>query len=194
MQPSQRSYRRDGHSASHGTGDNGRTYSNSSDGSIEQLSLPIPMLRPPYGAQEDLNTPGAFSPARAGDNPPQTPSRQQSFFELHGNQINETYTSRSSPLSSPSKPVMHLSPSPSPRSHILQRRHSPGNYSTTHRPIVRPAAQHWAYHQEAKIKIHGLPTSKWTKDIYQAMSSYGNVVRIEMQPGQRENNAWVIFR
>lgn len=44
------------------------------------------------------------------------------------------------------------------------------------------------------MKVFGIPKYQWTKDVYFAMSSYGNVTRIEMEPGNRDNGAWVVFQ
>ncbi|KAF2857014.1 RdRP-domain-containing protein [Plenodomus tracheiphilus IPT5] len=127
-----------------------------------------------------------------GNDPPNTPVKQQSSFDLSGNQINETFTPRSSPLASPSKLVSR--PSPSPRKYGPQQRNSLGGYSARQRPVMKGGDKHWVYQQEAKIKILGIPKALWTKDIYLALSPYGNVARIEMQLGSRDNNAWIIFQ
>lgn len=193
MERSQAGYRR-GRGRSHGTEHDGRTYLNSFGGTNKQLNVPRPVLRPLPRNQEGVNMPGTVLHAPACNNSLEPPVIHQSLFDPGGSQINETYNSRSSPLPSPSKSVVRLSPSRSPINQVFQQRHSPGNFSAPRMPIVRPTGRHWAYDQETKIKIHGIPTSKWTKDIHQALSPYGNIVRIEMQPGQRDHNAWVVFR
>jgi RNA-dependent RNA polymerase len=64
----------------------------------------------------------------------------------------------------------------------------------TQRPVVRESAWGWASEQEEKIKLQGLPKQYWTKDLYETMSRYGNVINIEMGTGMRHNDAWVIFQ
>lgn len=52
----------------------------------------------------------------------------------------------------------------------------------------------WAHHQEFKIKVLSLPRSCWTQTVYEVLSKYGKIVRIEMQPGSIDCNAWVTFQ
>jgi RNA-dependent RNA polymerase len=59
---------------------------------------------------------------------------------------------------------------------------------------MRDGAQHWAYYQEKKIKLFGIAKDCWTKEVYQALSSYGNVVRVDMETGTQSNNAYVVFQ
>jgi RNA-dependent RNA polymerase len=52
----------------------------------------------------------------------------------------------------------------------------------------------WAYHQETKIKILGLPKTCWTQNVWQTLSKFGTVVRIEVELKFPNNNAWVTFQ
>ena len=65
---------------------------------------------------------------------------------------------------------------------------------SVHRSILSGPASHWAYCQESKFKLLGIPKNCWTSNVYQVMSAYGNVFRIEMEPLGRESNAYVVFR
>lgn len=61
-----------------------------------------------------------------------------------------------------------------------------------HRSILKSEAAHC---QESKFKLLGLPKTCWTREVYQAMSSYGNVFRIEMETSRSGSyNAYVVFR
>jgi RNA-dependent RNA polymerase len=60
--------------------------------------------------------------------------------------------------------------------------------------LTRGNNNNWAYHQELKIKIFGLPRGCWTQNVYEGLSKYGRVVRIEMQAGSMDCNAWVTFQ
>ncbi|KAF2867202.1 RNA dependent RNA polymerase-domain-containing protein [Massariosphaeria phaeospora] len=52
----------------------------------------------------------------------------------------------------------------------------------------------WALAQETKIKVFRIPRGCWTKDVYEAFSRYGTIVRIEMQKGAVDSIAWVSFQ
>lgn len=62
-----------------------------------------------------------------------------------------------------------------------------------HRSILKSEAAHC---QESKYRLLGLPKTYWTKEVYQAMSSYGSVFRIEMEMSRSDSsyNAYVVFR
>lgn len=60
--------------------------------------------------------------------------------------------------------------------------------------LTRDSGKHWAYQQEQKVKILGMPKTCWTKQVYLALSPYGTVVRIEIQPGALENTAYATFQ
>lgn len=49
-------------------------------------------------------------------------------------------------------------------------------------------------HYETRMKIYDLPRSYYTKDVYDAMSSYGTVIRIEMSSRGSSNSASIVFR
>ncbi|KAI8938000.1 hypothetical protein NX059_005674 [Plenodomus lindquistii] len=180
---------RGGRGGSHGRREGSRTYSDSSSSSIGFQNQNCPTLRPSSTTQEATNASEPVVRIPTLNDPPITPVREQSSFSLSGNRINETFISRSSPspLSSPSKPV--LRPPPSSRRQTPQQRTSSGSYAARPRPVMR-GREHWAYQQEAKIKILDLPKSQWTKNIYLALSPYGNISRIDIQ----QNAAWVTFQ
>ncbi|KAF2132226.1 RdRP-domain-containing protein [Dothidotthia symphoricarpi CBS 119687] len=82
---------------------------------------------------------------------------------------------------SPSKPTApHFTPTPRSGQH-------PQSTLT-----LKSDGKHWARLQEYKVKVLGIRKSYWTNDVYDAMSQYGTVVRIEIQTGGRDNNAWVV--
>jgi RNA-dependent RNA polymerase len=60
--------------------------------------------------------------------------------------------------------------------------------------LTRGNNSNWAYHQELRIKVLGLPRGCWTRNVYEDLSKYGKVVRIEMQAGSMDCNAWVTFQ
>ncbi|EOA81344.1 uncharacterized protein SETTUDRAFT_99344 [Exserohilum turcica Et28A] len=62
------------------------------------------------------------------------------------------------------------------------------------RPMLAGGAKNWAHSQEVKIKLYGIRKNYWTKEVYQAMSRYGNVFKIDMEPNSRDCNAFVVFR
>lgn len=60
---------------------------------------------------------------------------------------------------------------------------------------IRSTGQHWVNQQELKIKISGLPAGSWTtKGVYDALSRYGDIHRIEVIPSKPNNGAWVLFQ
>ncbi|KAH9868719.1 hypothetical protein J1614_007791 [Plenodomus biglobosus] len=186
-------YKRAGRVGFNGRREGRGTYSTSSESSSGYLNHNRPILRPVLTPWDATVTPEPVpSTAPIGKDSASTPVKQESFFILGGNQINETFVPRPSPLSSPSK--LASRPPPSLRRHIPQQRTSSGGHNASPRPVIRGGEKHWVYQQEAKIKISGLPKNQWIKDVYLAASRYGNVSRIEMQPGSRDNNAWVVFQ
>ncbi len=117
------------------------------------------------------------------------------------------------------KPVVKLPGQPSVMSYFMQSsaksgsaRGSPipfrsggGNYQ---RPISRPVngrpystahhnAPDWTTWQDLTVRIHGLPATTTTRDLYRCFSRQGTIVRIELfenTRGERDGNASVIFR
>lgn len=120
---------------------------------------------------------------------PVTPNKQQSSYTSNGSSISETYTPSGS---------AHV---PSPRSRTEPstptRSNDTPNTPTHQHAILRPPVMNdaaWASQQECKIKLVGMPKTCWTKQVFKALSSYGTIVRIEMQQGTLDNNAWVVFQ
>ncbi|KAF2703960.1 RdRP-domain-containing protein [Pleomassaria siparia CBS 279.74] len=72
--------------------------------------------------------------------------------------------------------------------------HGPQGQRTLERALTRTNGQNWAHQQESKFRIHGIPRGYWTNDVHQALSRYGNITRIEMQPNNVGSSAWVTFQ
>jgi RNA-dependent RNA polymerase len=62
------------------------------------------------------------------------------------------------------------------------------------RPVNTNGESNWAALQEYKIRILGMPKASWTKQVHQAMSHYGNIVRIEIEQGSGGSTAYVTFQ
>ncbi|KAF1841623.1 RdRP-domain-containing protein [Cucurbitaria berberidis CBS 394.84] len=165
-----------------------RTGSNSDSSNGYNQNRPI--LRPSPASQGHDTPPEQSTRIPAWLDSPGSPAKQQSSFTMNGHQINETYTERPVDLASASR---HSNP-PSPAHGNNQHRNGPGGQRSLHRPLTKDGEKHWAYQQERKIKIIGMPKTFWTKDVYLALSPYGTVVRIEIQQGAVDNNAYVTFR
>ncbi|KAF2691528.1 RdRP-domain-containing protein [Lentithecium fluviatile CBS 122367] len=60
------------------------------------------------------------------------------------------------------------------------------------RPTIRGAGKDWANDQESKVRVTAIPKGYWTKDVYEALGTFGTIVRIEMDPGRAA--AWVTFQ
>jgi RNA-dependent RNA polymerase len=120
---------------------------------------------------------------------PITPSKEQSSFTLSGNVISETYT----PSGSANIPSPRSCALPSTPTRNNYGRNTPTCQHTMQRPITRNGKA-GSYQQESKIKLLGMPKTCWTKQVFETISQYGTVVRIEMQQGYLDNNAWVTFR
>jgi hypothetical protein len=86
-------------------------------------------------------------------------------------------------------------PPRSPR-HFNPRVITPPTMQTPqYKPVTSGYAQkNWAHHQEFKIKVLGLPRGCWTQTVYEVLSKHGKIVRIEMQLGSMDCNAWVTFQ
>jgi RNA-dependent RNA polymerase len=120
-----------------------------------------------------------------------TPTRDQSTFTMNGHVVTETYKRSGSALSTSTR--SYGSPSTPTRGAYGGDSLSPQTISP--RPIAKHGEKNWAQGQEYKIKILDMPNTCWTREVHEAMSSYGNVVRIEIQSaGGRDNNAWVVFQ
>jgi len=180
-----------------------RTYSGSSGSSNGQYNPNRPTLKPASASQfsQAPRTPMTTMeqiPARVDS--PVTPVKQLSSFELNGNSINETYIARASTTPTPSPARSSITSPPrqatraSPRYGGNRPRFNSAGQPSPHRSILRNEAQHWAHRQEVKIKLSGIPKSYWTKDVYDALSSFGSLFRIEMVTGTRDNSAFVVFR
>ncbi|KAE8824620.1 hypothetical protein PTNB85_09384 [Pyrenophora teres f. teres] len=189
---------RGGRGGSRGGGQNSRAYSNSSGSSNGQHNPNRPTFKRPSipstsQASQPLQAPrpvGLFA----------APAQQQSYVDSNGHSINETYIERSSTSSdSPTKKLSVKGPSrlpnqASPRHGHPHQRYSPGGQNNSPKPTLKDGSQHWFYNQEEKIKILDIPKAYWTKDIYESMSSFGAVFRIDIEIGAHTNNAYVVFR
>jgi len=175
-----------------------RAYSNSSGSSDGHHNSNHPTLKrvfiPPTSQHlQHLQPPRAEGPSA-------TPAQQQSYVDYNGHNINETYIERSSTKSnSPTKkPTIMGPPRPptqaSPRRGNPHQRYNPGGKHNAPKSILKDGAQHWACSQEEKMKIFDIPKTYWTKEVYESMSSFGTVFRIEMECGAHSNNAYVVFR
>jgi RNA-dependent RNA polymerase len=80
-----------------------------------------------------------------------------------------------------------------PRTNRVNSKRDSNSQRSVHRPALKSDG---APGQESKFKLLGIPKNYWTKEIYQAMSAYGNVFRIEMEVSSRDSssNAYVVFR
>jgi RNA-dependent RNA polymerase len=120
---------------------------------------------------------------------------------MNGHTISETYKPSGRAISTPKTPTTptrsHASPAAPARRNYegnFPGRQPPVRQPPINRPLTRNGENSWAHNQEYKIKILGMSNTCWTKKVHEAMSRYGNVVRIEIQPGARDNNAWVVFQ
>jgi RNA-dependent RNA polymerase len=182
-----------------------RAYSNSSGSSNGQYNPDRPTLKPssaPPRAQQPPQVPQARiatperplqAPARVDS--PLTPAKEQSSFTLNGNTINETYVPKPSTIAASPRPT----PSPprpstqaSPRYQNNRQHYSSGGQRPSPRPITRDIAPQWAYEQEGKVKLSNIPKGCWHKEVYQALSLYGNVTRVDME--SNTHNAYVVFQ
>lgn len=175
-----------------------RTYSSSSGSSGGQRNLGRPVLVAASASRGRATPPNQRTqgPSRT-DSPvmPITPDmKEHSEFALGSNTIRETYTPRKSTASTPSRIPAALSTPVTPTRYSNQG--SPQNNQGSvqvPRPVTSNSQKHWSQ-QEHKVRIVGLPTSCWTKDVYDAMSRYGNVVRVDMVTGHQDMMAYVTFQ
>jgi RNA-dependent RNA polymerase len=188
-----------------GRGSN-RTYSNSSGSSNGQYNPNRPTLKPTSNSQSTLAlntriaTPEQLVDPPARVDSPVTPIKQLSSFDLNGYSINETYIAKNttgstpptarSPITSPPRQVTRASP----RYGGDRPRYNPADQRNSQRPVLRGGSQNWAYNQEGKIRLSGIPKNCWTKDVFHAMSAFGTVFRVDMVSGSQHNTAYVVFR
>jgi RNA-dependent RNA polymerase len=169
-----------------------RTYSGSSGSSSGQLNNGRPVLRPAPATTGRVTPADQVYRGPAQVDSPITPTREQSSFTMNGHSIRETYTPSGSSVTA--SPRFHTSPSsPTPN----QRHHGGNTPSRQHamqRPVNTNGESNWAALLDYKIKVLGMPKSSWTKQVHQAMFQYGNVVRIEMEPGSQGSAAYVTFQ
>lgn len=186
---------RGGHRNDHVARGGSRTYSNnsSSSGNSSGPSNPNrptlkPALTPPHRQQALTPT----NQQQSQINSPPGQAAQQSTFNLNGNTIHETYRASASTPVSPVLPLRHAMTSPRGRGGRSQA--SKRGERRTPRSPVSHAGYRDSMQCETKIKVHALSKSCYTKDIHEALSRYGTVVRIELHTGSGVNNAWVVFR
>ncbi|KAJ8111954.1 hypothetical protein OPT61_g5568 [Boeremia exigua] len=171
----------------------GLAKSSSSSGSGRQAGLARPVIRPSSNPINRVRTPNQPQEGYScPDSPmaPGAPVSELSSFTLNGQQINETYKQRLSTNTSPQKP----SPPTSPASRAGGPRHRANSQYPPTKPATRNTQGHWALQQVTKLKILGLPKRCWTKDVYFLLSRFGTVVKIDMEAGSRDNNAYVVFQ
>ncbi|KAF3040260.1 hypothetical protein E8E12_003541 [Didymella heteroderae] len=170
-----------------GDSSDGPTYSSSSGGSSKEGGPARSVIRLSSNPVSRVRTPEQHGSRADSPMGPETPASGRSSFTLNGQQINKTYKPRLRDKASSPKPSTRVSPEICSSS-FLQRTYT---QNTASRP---PTCSHWALQQELKVKIFGIPKHHWIKDVYFAMSSHGNVIKVDMEPGSRDNNAWVVFQ
>lgn len=183
-------YRSHGFQRGDGTSSDVPTYSSSSSGTSKDGGPTYDVINPAYNPVSRMKTPERHLSRADSPLAPETPIGERSSFSLSGQQMNETYEPRYRFIASSPNP-----PSSVPRASSISS--APGRAYTqpiSSRPRIRNTRSQWASQQESKVKVFGIPRHQRTKDVYFAMSSYGNVMRIEMEPGSRNNGAWVVFQ
>ncbi|KAF1913648.1 RNA dependent RNA polymerase-domain-containing protein [Ampelomyces quisqualis] len=164
-----------------------RSYSGSSAGSSGHDR---PVLRTTH-ASRGLTAPSIELNQRPGRiDSPNSPVRSQQEFTMNSQKISETY-----------RPPRNNATTP-PRSRALphtlirtnHRSNTPGQQQALPRTVARNGLDNWAHEQELKIKTMGMPKMSSTKLVYQAMSRYGNVVKIDIQQNSHDCTAYVTFR
>ncbi|KAH6233119.1 RNA-directed RNA polymerase [Parastagonospora nodorum] len=164
----------------------GRKNSSSSSSSNGQQH---PVIRQSPAPQSSVTPPAHHGQGNAHVDSPITPNKQQSSYTVNGTSISETYTpSGSAHVPSP-RP--RTEPSTPTRSNYM--RNTPTHQHVIQQPAILNDAT-WAHQQELRFRLLGIPKACWTKQVYQAVSSYGTVVRIKILPGSPDNDAWVVFR
>jgi RNA-dependent RNA polymerase len=164
-----------------------RSYSDSSGGSSGH---DLPILRPTSAPRDQTTPSNELNTLPGRIDSPITPIRAQQVFTMNSNKISETYTpTRNTPTASPRWQV--LPPTPTRATH---RSNTPSRQKTLLKPMRRNGLSNWAYEQELKIKTMVMPKMTSTKLVYQAMSRYGNVVRIDIQQSSHDCIAYVTFR
>ncbi len=172
---------RGGHRGNRGNRGGSRANSSSSGSSAGRRQPKHPILT----SSPSRSTTPVSSPRAAGapTRLPLTPTAQQPSVS-NGIQIKKL------PVARPGTSADLPSPS-----HGNNRHHnkSPGS-RLPFRSVTMNQEQNWAYQQEEKIRLQDIPRAYWTNDIYQSLSRYGTIVRIEMQPRSNCYNAFVVFR
>lgn len=174
----------------------GRGVERKSSGSSGSSNGQRPVLRASSSRQDRTTPPFQPTEGSARVDSPVDSLKEKSSFTLNGHTISETYNP--SGRTATNTPRSHTS-SPSYSSHSVPTRNNyggntPTRQQTTQRPATRNSNMGWAYQEEHKIKVLEMPTTWWTKQVYQALSEYGNVVRIEIQRNSLDYNAWVTFK
>lgn len=168
-----------------------RAYSGTSASSNGPHTPSRPTLKPSPSIQDRTATSAPAGRQSPRIDVPISPgAKQQSTFTLNGNTINETYKERRSSPKAQSQPGPVTNTSRGRGNRSLNTR---GGQRVPPRPIMMGGEQHWAYQQENKIRVSGIPKNCWTKEVHDAFSPYGNIVRIGIQPGYDNNSAYVIF-
>ncbi|KAH7073349.1 RNA dependent RNA polymerase-domain-containing protein [Paraphoma chrysanthemicola] len=173
-----------------GRGDS-RKYSGSSGSSNGQgLNRPVLQQTSAPRGRDAATSRTVSSPVRVDS--PHTPSPQHSSFTMNGNNFKETYTPSGSAITS--SLLLSASPSTPSRRNAASQSYSPTPPRTSKRLFVERGTYDWAFGQQTKIKLQGVPKDFWVKHVYEAVCRYGSVVKIDMETGMRDNNAWVTFQ
>ncbi|KAH7078823.1 RNA dependent RNA polymerase-domain-containing protein [Paraphoma chrysanthemicola] len=130
------------------------------------------------------------SPVRVDS--PHTPSPEHSSFTLNGHNFKETYTPSGSAITNSLLPS--ASPSTPSRRNAASHNGTPTSPRTPQRLFVEQGPYGWTFGQQKKIKLQGIPKEFWVKHVYESVCRYGTVIKIEMETGMRDNNAWVTFQ
>lgn len=166
----------------------GPTCTSSSEGTSKEDTRPV--IRSSSSIVNRVKTPEQHVSRANSPTSLANTARERSFFSMNGQQIKETYRPRYGAIVSPAKPSTQMPPvvhthTPPPRIHAQ---------NASIRPLTRNMRGHWALQQEFKVRIFGIPTHQWTREVYFAMSTYGNVIKVDMDPGSRDNSAWVVYQ
>ncbi|ORY11519.1 RNA dependent RNA polymerase-domain-containing protein [Clohesyomyces aquaticus] len=131
------------------------------------------------GAAQGLRCAARADPATSPQAPKTTvnTSPARGYNGIENRSISASYQNISSPNQSPSPGRAH-------------GRRVFSHPQTPNQPLVRVGEQGWASKQGLKVRLSNLPSGCGTREILQALWSFGNIVRVEVQPGA----AYVDFR
>jgi RNA-dependent RNA polymerase len=175
----------------HGNGGHHRggrgSYSGSSGGSSGHDRIILRPSSAPRGHKTPSNKPNQHS---GRIDSPITSVRAQQEFTMNSHKISETYTPTRNTATTPP----HSRALPPTPTRINYRSNTPKRQQTLPKPMTSNDMANWAYEQELKVRMIGIPKMSSAKQVYHAMSRYGNVVRIDIQQNRHDCNAYVTFR